>query len=372
MNEKAESPPSTPTDEEWVVSPLKVKAKGEPLRATTAFHDDDDKRKREKRNKEHNEPVVPWKETSIAQSIHVDEDTGREPIRPILNHASNSRPPSFELYKDPAVLFWTETVASEAENMHFPIPNFSHPITISYSPPPQLPTPDLTPPYPPPAHYSEPTNPPTTYLQHPLQRLPKNQSATLETGLHSIYNLYTSELSKPYIADFPPPPTTAFPVSSPPQSHLNFSPPKPKERRTNWALEEHFPFTPLQRMKRKHRKRLYGALFAIFFVSTLGAGVGFLIHGVGDGKRAQESDQEGASREVPSFGNPNAPGTSVGASEGKKEHILWMVIIGGILMACHAIFAAVMFVLYGPCGTRRKKYMRDGRGGAVEVGTNGS
>lgn len=83
------------------------------------------------------------------------------------------------------------------------------------------------------------------------------------------------------------------------------------------------------------------------------------------------SDQEGASLEVPSIGNPNGPGTSVGASEGKKDHIMWMVIIGGILMGCHGIFAAVMFVLYGPCGTKRKKYVRDGRGGAVEVPQSG-
>ena len=124
-------------------------------------------------------------------------------------------------------------------------------------------------------------------------------------------------------------------------------------------------------MKRKHRKRLYGALFATFFVSTLGAGVGFLIHGVGNGKRAQADDQGDVSPDVPSVGNPNGPGTSVGASEGKKEHIMWMVIIGGILMGCHAIFGAVMFVLYGPCGTRRKKYVRDGKGGAVEVPRSG-
>lgn len=124
-------------------------------------------------------------------------------------------------------------------------------------------------------------------------------------------------------------------------------------------------------MKRTHRKRLYGALFAIFFVSTLGAGVGFLIHGVGDGKRASASDTERASPEVPSVGRPNGPGSLVGASEGKKEHIMWMVITGGILLGFHAVFGGVIFLLYGPCGMRKKKFVRDGRGGAVEVPRRG-
>lgn len=371
-NQKVELPSSNPIHEECFVAPLPLQAQSESLRETRAFHHDENTKSGDK-DEENGKKVVASKATKIEQPVDIDEDTERESILPTLTHTTNRRPSSFELYKDSFVLFWTEALASEAENMDLPVPNFSHPIASSNSPPPQLPTPDLSPPYPPPVHFSDlsdTANPHPGHLQHPLHRSAATLSRNLETDLHSIYDLYStcaSKPTKPYIAHFPPPPASAFSVPSPLQSHLNSTAPKPKERRTNWALEEHFPFTPLQRMKRKHRKRLYGALFAIFFVSTLGVGVGFLIHGVGDRKPVSASDKGGASPEYPSAGNPSGSETSAGASGGKKEHMMWLVITGGVLVGCHAIFAAVMFVLYGPCGMRRKNYVRDGRGGAVEV-----
>ena len=88
-------------------------------------------------------------------------------------------------------------------------------------------------------------------------------------------------------------------------------------------------------MRKKYRKRLSGALFALFFVGTLGTGIGFLIAGVGDDRRL---DGKGTEEDV------RQGGQKVGIS----HRIPWMIAAGGSILGLHGCFVIVMLVLYGP------------------------
>lgn len=117
----------------------------------------------------------------------------------------------------------------------------------------------------------------------------------------------------------PPPPSLRSPI---PPSPL---PPFYQPRRSHTSRRRKKPSFLLPtfifpRMRKKHRKRLSGLLVALFFVGSLGMGIGFLIAGCGDDRRVGEG--------------------------GKR--VEWMIVAGGSILGLHGMFMIVMLMVYGP------------------------